>query len=886
MIAPFIPTKLYIPRLRPEIISRLRLVERINQGLYRKLTLVSAPAGFGKTTLLCEWTGICERPVAWVTLDKSDNDPIRFWSYLIAAVRTIIPRFGEAPLAALKSSQYISRDVFLSGFIGEISEISTPFAVVLDDYHLIESPEIHESIASLLDYSPPQMHLVIATRSDPPVPISRLRGRDGLNELRTADLRFNIEETGAFISRSMGLDLREEDIETLDRHTEGWIVGLQLAALSMRGQSDRHAYIVNLAGDNRYIADYLIEEVLLGQSLEVQGFLLQTSILDYLNGDLCQAVTGLDNCHQILIELDQNNLFINPMDNYREWYRYHPLFADLLKVRLNQARTVEVRVLHQRASRWFEDHDLPLEAVTHAFAVGDLNRATALIEKNSMDMVSHGEIETLITWLDMLPIEYFRTHPWLNVARAWSYMSAGQLNDAETQLQGLEIMPSKLTEDERLSGHTAAIRAGIAASTWDQDTTLVYSQQALENLPEEDYMARGFAATLHGLALRWSGDLPAAVKAYAEAEQIGRNAGDSFTAVLASCYKGYALVLSGRLKDAHDTLREAIRYAEKSVGKGGWKPPIAGLAHSFLSGVYIEWNDLDAAYHHAHTGLLLSEKWGQAHAILDGYFFYVNTCVALRDYSAARQALQKVKEFAAGVSSRIGLDIGRLEIQLNLAGGDIIQAVKQIEDLEIKADDSIAFMELQDYLNLARVLRVKGEAEEAIVLMDRLLKTAEDAGAVGQVVEILVAQALALDHQGKKLQAMDKIAQALNAAENEGFVRTFIQEGEPIGELLRFAAVQGTCIEYVGRLLVALEEEIERIRALKISSTSRLIEPLTEREEQVLRLLVLGLSSTEIAKELMIAVGTARTHIKSIYRKLSVHRRLEAIERAKELKLV
>jgi LuxR family maltose regulon positive regulatory protein len=879
-------TKLHIPRLRPTFIQRPRLIEKLKAGLNGKLTLVSAPAGFGKTAILCDWAGNCDWPVAWLTLDSGDNDSTRFWTHVVAALDALQPGFGATAVAGLKSPQAPPIQLLLSGLINEIAEAVSSFTLVLDDYHAIGGKTIHDDLIFIINHLPQQMHLIIATRADPPLPFGSLRGQGELNELRTADLRFTPEEIEAFMNRSMGLDLSKDDIELLDKCTEGWIVGLQLAALSMRDQMDKHTFIANLAGDNRYIADYLMEEVLQRQSRNIQDFLLQTSILDALTASLCQAVTGMDNCYQLLIELEQNNLFITPLDDNREWFRYHPLFADLLRARFKRAYSEDLHLFHQRASYWFEAHELPHEAINHAFTVGDLDRTASLIESRAINLISYGEIQTVVAWLDRLPENYFNSHPRLSVAQAWISLFTGQLDAAEAQLQNAEIVLSNSSMNRHIAGQIATIRSGIAAFRSDQTHVLQYAQEGLANLPDEDYMTRGLALMILGLAYRWEGDLLAAIKAYSEAQEVSRKSGDNFASIYAACFKGYALTLRGELQDAYAVFRETLDDAERPTRRGGWKPPALGLLHSFLSGVLLEWNDLDAAIYHARTGLDLSERWGNANAILDGLYFYVNTLLATQDHKRAGEAIQKAREVAAGVTSWARLDGALLAIQLHLAEEDIQRAMQHIEEMSLSAADDICFQNLQYYLALARVLDARKDFDQAIHLLDTLLEIAHNAGAMGRVIEIHVARSLLSNRQGNKSDAIRSMKQALRLAEPHGFVNTFIREGLPVGELLRTMAVQGLFPEYIGGLLATLEQRNKRHQKSEAPHASSLVEPLSERELQVLRLLVAGLSSNEIATELFIAVSTARTHIKHIYQKLNVHRRLEAIDRARDLKLV
>lgn len=886
MPTPLLATKLHIPSLRPEIVARPKLIERINNGLAQKLTLISAPAGFGKTTLLCAWCEQSPHTVCWVTLDHNDNDVTHFWLYLIAGIQKIRPAFGENLISALQTSQQLPQENYINGFINELDGIQKPFVLVLEDFHAIENPTIHNIIARLLFQLPEKMHLVISTRSDPPLPVSNLRALGALNELRSADLRLTLEEAQIFLNRVMDLDLPDGDIQLLESRTEGWIVGLQLAALSMQNKLDKHTFIKNLAGDNRYIADYLVEEVLKQQSPDVQQFLLQTCLLDYLNSSLCEAVTKREDCDQMLLKLEKSNLFILPMDDKRVWFRYHNLFSDLLRVRINQSQPELMKSLHQRACLWFEAHQLPREAINHAFATGDLERATALIESNAIKLIAHGEIQTAVKWLDRLPAELREARPWLSIARAWAMVGAGQLSIVEAELLKAESVLGGKPQEQRIVGHVATIRACVAGMGGDQPRAFKFARTAMQNLPETDFNARGMAGILLGLALRWRGDLQASIQAYSMAEEAGRKAGDYFVTIFSLCYQGYALLLCGQLRQSHDTLIRALDYAEKSTRLGGWQPPIAGLAHAFLSGVLLEWNDLEQALVHAQLGLELSNQWGHAHAILDSYFFIISCLLATGAYNQAREAIFEAKRIATAVSEMQSMVIANLEIELDIAMGDVGHAYHEIACMGIDAGDDIPFQWLDHYLALAKTLHADNKPERAIPLLEHLLKTAKESGAGGRVIEIVTLLALAHYQQGDDDRASGLMDQALRLAEPEGFTHSIIRYGPPIDKLLRMAAARGVSPEYIGKLLTELETKVTLGRMKGLSANATQIEPLSERELQVLRLLVAGQSSTEVAGELVIAVGTARTHIKHIYRKLGVHKRLQAVEKAKSLGLV
>jgi len=937
MATPLLKTKLYVPPIRPELVSRRRLIERLSAGLGRKLTLISASAGFGKTTLLSEWVGACGRPVAWVSLDESDNDPIRFWAYFIAALQTI-PVFKEADLgrsalAMFQAPEFpaaetsLPIEVLLTGLINEIVEIAVPFAFVLDDFHLIAERQIHETMAFLIDHLPPQMHLILSSRADPPWPLARLRARREMTEFRIDDLRFTPEEAAAFLNDAMGLALLPEDVAALEARTEGWIAGLQMAAISVRGWRRRRAhrdlsrFIESFTGSHRFVLDYLVEEVLEQQSPAMQEFLLRTSILGQVTASLCDALTERKDGQAILTQLDQANLFLVPLDDERRWYRYHRLFADLLRSRLAQGQPGQVSVLHRRASEWYKENGLIAEAVNHAFAAGDLEWAVGLIEENALSMIYRRELATLVGWLDSLPDEVVRARPWLCVAQAWALVNVGQLEAAEPLLQGAEKalvgldeqakgpVPSavegpvlsiaegpvlSIAEGRRIASYITFVRAYLAGLSGNMALAAKLTREALERLPEEDLMARSYAVMWLAFTLRWNGELVAAAQAFAQAIAVSQAAGDIHINLHSLSGLAGLQSMLGQLRKAVAIYQDALRLADEYARQGEWRLPITSLLHSNMSAVLREWNDLEAALHHASEGFELSRHWGQPDIVLRGYVEMAAIRQAMGDADGALEAIQKARQVASSLTSWADAALAVDEARLRLAQGDVAAASQWGEDSGLGADDEIGFQYSFAYITLSRVRVAQGRLDEALGLLARLLEMTEAVGAMGQAIEILVLQALALQAQGQVDQALAALARALSLAEPGGYVRTFIDEGPPMGELLRQAVDRGVAVDYAGRLLAIWDEETkdrgpgteERDSSFFHRPSPVLAEPLSERELEVLRLLTTSLSSREIADELVISVSTVRSHIKNIYGKLDVHRRMDAVLRAEELGLL
>ena len=896
MATPLLRTKLYIPPVRQELVPRLRLIERLNAGLNRKLTLISAPAGFGKTTLLSEWASqrVSEsargRPVAWLSLDEGDNDPARFWAYLIAALQTIHEGIGEAALEALVSPQPPHVEALLTGLINEIAEIPDLSALVLDDFHVITDQRVNDEVTFFLDSMPPQMHLILSSRADPPWPLARLRARREMTELRTNDLRFTSQEAAAFLNEVMRLDLSPEDVAALEDRTEGWIAGLQMAALSMRGREDVSGFIRAFTGSHRFILDYLVEEVLDQQSPAIQEFLLKTSILERMTGPLCDAVTGGADRQTILAQLEQANLFLVPLDDERRWYRYHRLFSELLRNQLALIHPEQAPVLHQRASEWFEEESFTEETIAHAFAARDYERVAHLVEKYARDMLHQSKYNVLSSWIEALPDELVQKRPWLCVYQSWTRHWAGMREGGEDCLKNAEQMLNSspfLSEKERriLSGYIATVRAHYALTNEEIPRVIEQAQKALRLLPEDDYFTRGTAAIALGGAYWGMGDASSAEQAFAECASNALKGGYHYRASSALCYVGMQQVKRARLLKAEETFREALALSQ---GPGGRRFPNAGYPLAKLGELACEWNDLEQARRDVHDGMELCTQLGHVDLMAEAYVALARVQLAHRDFAGVKDTLQR----ADRLSRETKLDpwavcwLDDCRLRLWLSTGKLDEAIRWAETSGLRVDGQLNYHHDLHHISLARVLvaqvmrQPSGTClDRALGLLARLLAAAEKAGWIHKEIEILTLQALALwacdDNEG----ALNALARALTLAEPGDYVRTFIDEGALMGELLRQAAARGIAVNYVSKLLAALAAEgHETQRLAKI----QLIEPLSERELEVLRLLATSLSTAEIANELFITVNTLRTHTKNIYGKLDVHSRREAVARAQE----
>jgi LuxR family maltose regulon positive regulatory protein len=897
MTTPLLTTKLYIQPLRPELVSRPRLIERLNEGLRlgRKLTLISAPAGFGKTTLLSSWSAACEprKRVAWVSLDDGDNDPARFMAYVVAALQTIQETIGETVVAVLQSPQPLPVEAVLTGLINEIAEVPEPFVLVLDDYHAIHAAAIHDALSFLVDHLPSQMHLAIATRADPPLPIPRLRGRGWLNELYQSDLRFRSEEIAQFLHLVMGLKLSAEDVAALERRTEGWIAGLQMAALSMRGRDDMPGFVRAFTGSHRYILDYLSEEVLRGQSREVQTFLLQTAILDRLSGELCDAVieaSGPGESQSVLEYLERSNLFVVPLDDERRWYRYHHLFADLLRQRLQRERRGLAPELHRRASTWYEQEGILFEAVNHALPAGDFEQAAELVEQAAQTATARGELVTLRGWLQALPDTVVHARPRLCLAHAWTLLVNEQHEMAEARLKETEsacqALASQLQGLERqaLLGEVTVIRANIARFQEDLPRAIELSRHALEQLPEANLFLRGLAAANLGIVYRYRGDVQAAHQAYTEAWSISEQTHHVVTAVLALQGLAQLEVLKGHLRQAHAILQQALQFVAHRYGGRLLRVPAIGIVHIYMGELLREWNDLENAARYLLEGIELGKPFG-AVLLVEGYVSLARVRLAQGDRDSAEDALQQAEQHAhrsKRVRSLSQVAGCRTRLWLSPDRSNVSAAARWAQESLDHLEDELGYLRQAEYLALVRVFINLGKTDQALQLVARLQRAAEAAGRMGEVIEMLSLQALAYQSQGDEVRAMATLEQAISLAKPEGYVRTFIDEGESMARLLRQMLSRGIASNYVARLLAVFGE--------KDDSTSpaidSLIEPLTERELEVLRLIVAGLSNPEIAQELVIAVSTVKSHVNHIYGKLGVKNRVEAVARTRALSLL
>jgi LuxR family maltose regulon positive regulatory protein len=910
------------------------LIKQLKAGLHRKLTLVSAPAGFGKTTLLSEWaqalvgatpSGAATRviapavAIAWLSLDEGDHDAACFLAYLTAALQTTWPGIGKGALSVLQSPQPPPIEAVLTALINEIAALPGRTVLVLDDYHVIESQPIDKALVFLLDHLPSQMHLVVATRSDPSLPLSRLRAGGQMTEIRADDLRFTLQEAAAFLDRAMGLDMSAENVAALEARTEGWIAGLQLAALALQGtlsmkrlkqDSDVTDFVNRFAGSDRYIQDYLTDEVLRQRPKGTKDFLLRTSVLDRLSAPLCDAVlfgytrtpssseatavrsgytqtpskpegtavTQQKNSQAILEALDAANLFVIPLDNERRWYRYHHLFADLLRQRLHVQQPGSVDELHIRASAWYEDKGLAIDAFRHAAAANDIDRAERLIEGEGVPLQYRGAATTLLKWLASLPTTVLDARPSLWVTYASASNLAGQpagaeqrLRAAEAALAGLGSLqgaePDPKTRD--LVGHIAAIRAMMAVGQHQQEAILAQSLRALDYLHPDNLPVRTIATWTLGYAYQLQGNRAAASQAYADVLSISGESGDVVSALAASTGLGNLQESANQLFLAAESYRHGMELF------GDPPQPIAVGSYLGLARILYEWNELDAAEQQGQLSLQLGRQLESIDTFALCALLLARLKLAQGDVAQAAALSDQADRYVRERNFMHRMpEITAAQVRQLLHLGDLAAAADLAEKHELP-------------ISQARVHLAQGKPAAALAILDPLRQQAEASGLEDRRLKVMVLQAVALDAHGEKSEALQLLREALALAEPGGFVRTFVDEGPPMAQLLSELADLGVMPDYTGKLLAAFEDATKEDRSPVVDRpSSPLVEPLTQRELEVLQHIAQGLSNREIGERLFIALDTVKGHNRRIYGKLQVRRRSEAVSRGRELGLL
>ena len=904
---PLLETKLYVPRSRVSVVRRPRLIEVLNQCSSEKVTIVVAPAGFGKTTLVAEWIAETRKgdiAAAWLSLDPGDNEPRRFWRYVVAALQRIHPDVGVEANAQLESPQHPPIDAALTALINDVEALGCELTLILDDYHVIESAEIHDAMAFLLERVPSRMHLVIASRSDPPLALARLRVRGELTELRADELRFTLDEAAAFL-RGMSVDVSAGDMARLEARTEGWIAGLKLAALSMKGR-DSSAFVDSFSGDNRYVADYLVEEVLRSEREPVRRFLLATALLDRFSAPLSEAVTGERDAQQLLEDLERRGLFVIALDDRREWYRYHHLFADVLQKQLRSRDPNGACVFHERASAWHEAHGSRGDAIRHALAAEDDERAAALLERTWPEKDRSYESRTWLDQVKSLPESVVRARPVLAMGYAWALLNNGELEPAELRLREVEASLGNssdgrpiIGDEERfrpLPAELAAARVYLTQSLGSVPGTLEHAKRALDLIPLDDAVGRTTGTALVALALWGRGDLDAAHRVFSDALTMMRASGHELDAIRGTFVPGDIRAAQGRLREAARIYEQGLASA-REVRSAAQETDELYLG---LSELHREWNDLDAAIacldaitRSASSALHMGNKmrWGTAMA---------SVRMAQGDPNAALVLLDEAERHERRDPVPRARPIPAMRARIHIAQERLHEASDWASRVKVGVQDELSYLREYEHLTFARLLIARHAASgddrvlrDALQLLERLRVAAQTGGRIGSVIEALTLESLVQQAMGSTRTALECLGQALSVAEAEGFQRVFLDHGMRMRDLLRHAVTRGLAGEYARRILAGFDVRVPASSAARTNRPGDVREAavpalpvLTARELEILRLIAAGLRNQEIGDHLSISVATVKRHIANAYTKLGAGHRTEALARAKELKLL
>ena len=886
-------TKLFAPTIRPDHVSRPRLIAQLNTGLDKTLSLISAPAGYGKTTLVCSWLHKINLPYTWISLDEGDNDPLRFLQYLLTALQKVVPGIQTEMLSTLRGPA--SFQTLLNTMYNEISKGNKPFILVLDDFHVLQAQPVLDFFTSLIEHAPPQMHVILISRTDPLLPLSHLRVRNEIVEIRADQLRFTGNEIDSFLSKVMTLELSAPDITVLQARTEGWIAGIQLAALSMQSCEDIHAFITAFAGSHHYIIDYLTEEVLKRLPEKTSAFLLRTSILNRMCGSLCDAIVEPDskdqvNGQEILEELERKNLFLVSLDNRRHWYRYHHLFSDVLNRTLENNYPQLPSKLHMCASQWFEQNGFIPEAIDHALLAGNQDQATRLIEQNGVLLLIRGEVMAVLKWITSVE-PYSQTHAWLYILKAWGYALSGDLDRVDGMLKKAEELIAVLKPSQEvriMQGTIASGRAHQANLMGDAYKAAEFARQAIEILPDVDLISRSMrvvSTSLLGDATSMTGDLEEAKRAYIESARFCQAAGDVHLTIVVNSNLADILVEQGMLHQAEKIYSETLALATRPDGQ---RAVIAGRLLVELSQVYYEWNQLENAFDNAQQSLNLCRQWGNMDLQAVGF---AQLARLERVYShpdelqAAAQAAEQLvngydlaprySNWVITVLARLLINQGNLEHAFHLLQKTGIDVDKNV------AEGEIPYLLEPMYLILSRLFMAQRKYDQALELSQRLLVQAEASKRISRMIEILNLQALAYQGKNDEEQALTILARAIMLAQPEGYVRVFLDEGEPMVKLLYKAKIHQAGGSYLSDLLSHLSSDSRQA----VPNTQLLVEPLTKRELELLQLIEQGCTNQEIADRLVISIPTVKRHISNIYSKLGAKNRTQAISLGKELNL-
>lgn len=895
MPTPILSTKLFIPSSGHNLIHRERLFKILNKGLAGKLTLISAPAGFGKTTVVSQWITNCGRPAGWISLEKEDENSVRFLSYVIAALQKVKDNTGEGIQAMLQSPQPPSTESILTILLNEINTFPENFILVLDDYHLIDSHSVDKVISFLLEHLPPQMHMVLVSREDPNLPFSRMRARGQLTELRASDLRFTPEEIRGLLIEKMSLNLSAGEIDALENRTEGWITGLQLAAISLQSLSDTSSFISSFTGSHHFILDYLLEEVLEHQSEEINNFLLSTSIADRLCGSLCDALVPHSSAsgQETLKYLQQVNLFLISLDHERIWFRYHHLFGDLLKQRLSSSKTKsEVQQLHLRASIWYEKNHYFAEAVDHALMADDSDRTADLVELAWPDMEGTFQSAKWLEWIAELPEPLIKQRPVLCAAYAMALMDVGKsenvdkwLNisgkwlDNDTEKGKMIIRDDK--QFQSLPATIASTRSYLAQITGDLENSIKYARLCVKLADKENYQLIAGASSLIGISCWAVGDLEKALLYFHESIEGMKKAGNILFAIAMTNASADIAYEKGCLKEASDIYNKALKMADDLKGKNLW---VTANSHLGLTKLFLEWGDAEAA----EESLQKSRELCKYASLENTPYLTALTEAALMEYlgdlEKADKLLNKAKELYMINPAPDVRPIDVFQTCLWIRRGKLKEAASRLEIKDYSNEEKIPFLRCFDYIAHIRLLMAEYQKKpdndcfhKIIRFIEKIKNATENGGWQTLRMETLILESVAYELYNNREKAFSSLRSLIPLTESEGFIRIFTIEGQIMKKLLTAYAAQQKKSDYIIRLLSALDNE------KKTPANQPLLEPLSPRELEILRFISEGLSNREIGERLFLALTTIKGYNQRLFAKLNVQRRTEAVARARKL---
>jgi len=905
-------SKLRMPPVRREHVPRPRLHTLLRAGLDGRLTLLSAPAGFGKTSLLSEWLQSLDLPVAWVSLDEQDNAWPRLLAYLLTALQAIDPSVGSGLLGTLESPLLPALESVLAALPTELAAIRRPFVLVLDDFHVLLDTQVHELLTRMIDHEPVGMHLVLSGRSDPPWPIGRLRAAGALTEIRAADLQFTLEEAGTLLNDALVLHLSQQDLSTVEERTEGWIAGLHLAALSLRNHPDRPGFLRAFAGSDRFVLDYLMEEILAQQPPEICNFLLETSLLDRFSAPLCDVVTGRTDSQAMLRRLEADNLFVAPLDNERSWYAYHSLLRSFLRSVQKQREPRTAATIHHRASQWYEANGDILDAIQHGLAAGEVERIGQLIRANGLALVFQGELTNILTWLHAYSETWLRTGPWLRIARLWAHSftsDAPAIGDElqETReliqegLRALEDQPDtpKTLELRHALAHLTAVEANVAVMSGRHVEAIRLARQALAGLPPSDSTTRQYAFVCLGMALRHQGELQAAVDALAAADPPGTEVDQAAAPARGLATLAGVQIWMGRLQEAEATCRRILSLHDEHLSRCGRRLPIAAFGYARLSEIWRERNQLDEALRLAQESHLLAVQWQQTDALFESHTHLARARLACGDPQAAFALLHTLETQMRGSSPWLHVmtraEDARLCLMCAHDPACLERARAWAREYPLPADSQLVFRDHAIYLTHAQLMLCearedRSRARASVELSKKVMRLLEPTDALGLLLQACILCALSEFALGQTDEALDHLLECLHRAEPRGYVRLFADHGPALGPLLARVPASDPSHLYA-QMLGQVIADTRPFASVGLGTPRPqahppMEEPLSERELEVLRLLSTTLSSSEIADQLCIATSTVRSHTKTIYSKLGVHNRLEAVDQARDLGLI